>query len=60
MNTNHDRIHGGKGARELGKRAITRCLDKASLVPGKTRFDQFLLEPLEFGVGGLLGALHQR
>src|SRR5262249_12712031 len=29
-------------------------------VPREGRFDQFSLEALEFGVGGFLGALHQR
>jgi hypothetical protein len=49
----------GKGACELGERAVTGRFDKSAFVPGEAGLDQFLLEPLEFGVGGFLGALHQ-
>ena len=52
--------HGGQGTRELGERAITRSLDESPFVAGETRLDQFSLEPFELGVGGFLGALHQR
>jgi hypothetical protein len=52
--------HSDKGARELNERAITRCLDKPPFVAGETRLDQFSLEPLELGVRGFLGALHER
>lgn len=51
---------GGKGACELGECTITGRFDKSAFVPGDTGFDQLLLEPLELGVGGFLGALHQR
>ena len=50
--------HGGQGTCELGERAITRCLDKSPFVAGEARLDQFSLEPLELGVGGFFGALH--
>ena len=53
-------FHGGQRTRELGVRAITRCLDKSPFVSGEAGLDQFSLEPLELGVGGLLSALHQR
>src|SRR5215831_18985916 len=52
--------HGGQGTRKLNERAITRCLDKSPFVAGEARLDQFSLEPLELGVGGLLVALHKR
>src|SRR6266496_2314852 len=51
---------GGQGARELGQRAITRCLDESSFVAGEARLDQFSLEPFELGVGGFLSAFHER
>ena len=52
--------HGGQWTGELGECAIARCLDKSSFVAGEAWLDQFSLEPLEPGVGGFLGALHQR
>jgi hypothetical protein len=52
--------HGVQGTRELGQRAITRCLDEPPFMPGEARLDQFSLEPLELGVGGFFSTLHQR
>jgi hypothetical protein len=52
--------HGVYRTRELGERAITRCLDKSPLVPGETRLNQFSLEPFELGVGGFLVVFHER
>src|SRR5262249_20202671 len=52
--------HGGQGTGELGERAITRRLYKPPFVAAEAGSDQFSLEPLELGVGGLFSALHQR
>jgi hypothetical protein len=44
----------------MGLRAVTRGLDQSPVVAGEARLDYLALEPLELGVGGFLGALHQR
>jgi hypothetical protein len=52
--------HRGQGTCELDERAITRCLNKSPFVAAEAGLDQFSLEPLELGVSGFLGALHER
>jgi hypothetical protein len=50
-------FHGGQRTRELDGCTVTCRLDKSPLVAGEAGRNQFLLEPLELGVGGLLSAL---
>jgi hypothetical protein len=53
-------FRGGERAGEFSERAIARRLDQSPLMADEAGFDQFPLEPLDFGIGGFLGALHQR